>query len=128
MWKRPYRKDNTISQSYTSGVVTVYAVQDVGQPGARPVEQLTEKVRLPYEEQRAGINRYYAAQQNQVQVKRVIRCPDSGQVTTQDVAITEDGTQYKIHMVQLAPGVFPVSVDVTLAQITQNLKKAEVTG
>ena len=131
MWKKPYHPtaSNTVSQSYNDGVVTVYSVENGGEAGDRPVEQLTKKLSLMYEERRAGIQRYYAAQQNQVKVERVIRCqnPGQGSVTSQDVAITEDGSRYEIHMVQIVPDVFPASIDVTLSAISQDLKKAEVT-
>lgn len=126
MWQKPYRKNNAISQTFGSGVVTVYAAFDGGEPGKRPVEKLKKKVVLPYEDRRLGIQRYYSGQQNQVKIQRVIRCPDSGLINTQDIAITEDGVRYQIHMVQMAPDVFPASVDVTLAQIAQKYEKAEV--
>ena len=128
MWKKPFRKNNTISQTFGSGMVTVCAVTDGGKPGKRPVEQLNAKVRLAYEEQRMGIQRYYAGRQAQVKVQRVIRCPDCGKISPQDVAITEDGARYRIDMVQMVPGIFPACVDVTLAQIEQKYAEAEVTA
>ena len=67
-WKAPYRPSNEVTQSYNDGVVTVYSVTDSARPGYQPVEQLTEKIKLRYEEQRLGIQRYYNAMQNQIQV------------------------------------------------------------
>ena len=118
-WKAPYRPSNEVTQSYNSGVVTVYAVTDSARPGYQPVEQLTEKIKLRYEEQRLGIQRYYNAMQNQIQVERVIRTPRHGQITNQDVAITEDGRQYRIDLVQTVQNVWPASQDLTLAKIEQ---------
>lgn len=118
-WKAPYRPSNEVTQSYNDGVVTVYAVTDSAQPGYQPVEQLTEKIKLRYEEQRLGLQRYYDAMQNQIQVERVIRVPRAGQVTSQDVAETEDGRRYRIDLVQTVDGVWPPSQDLTLAKYQQ---------
>lgn len=118
-WKTPYRPSNEVTQSYNSGVVTVYAVTDSARPGYQPVEQLTEKIKLRYEEQRLGLQRYYDAMQNQIQVERVIRVPRAGQITSQDVAETEDGRRYRIDLVQTVDGVWPPSQDLTLVKYQQ---------
>lgn len=118
-WKAPYRPSSEITQGYNSGVVTVYAVTDSARPGYQPVEQLTEKIKLRYEEQRLGIQRYYNAMQNQIQVERVIRVPRAGQITSQDVAETEDGRRYRIDLVQTVDGVWPPSQDLTLVKYQQ---------
>lgn len=118
-WKTPYRPSNEVTQGYNSGVVTVYAVTDSARPGYQPVEQLTEKIKLRYEEQRLGIQRYYNAMQNQIQVERVIRVPRAGQITSQDVAETEDGRRYRIDLVQTVDGVWPPSQDLTLVKYQQ---------
>ena len=117
--KAPYRPSNEVTQGYNSGVVTVYAVTDSARPGYQPVEQLTEKIKLRYEEQRLGIQRYYNAMQNQIQVERVIRVPRAGQITSQDVAETEDGRRYRIDLVQTVDGVWPPSQDLTLVKYQQ---------
>ena len=113
------RKNNKISQQYSDGVVIIYGVADTAEPGLKPVETLTPKIKLLYEEQRLGINRYYSAMQNQIEVSRVIRTPRAGSVNNQDVAITEDGKRYTVLMVQAVPDVQPQSVDITLSQIEQ---------
>ncbi len=118
-WKAPYRPSNEVTQGYNSGVVTVYAVTDSARPGYQPVEQLTEKIKLRYEEQRLGIQRYYNAMQNQIQVERVIRVPRAEQITSQDVAETEDGRRYRIDLVQTVDGVWPPSQDLTLVKYQQ---------
>lgn len=121
-WKAPYRpRDNQITQNFSDGVVTVYAVTDAAEPGYQPKPQLVQpaKAVLRYEEQRLGLQRYYEAQQNQVQIERVIRTPRAGHVSSQDVAITEDGRQYRIDLVQSADNVYPPSQDLTLAKIEQ---------
>lgn len=121
-WKAPYRpRDNQITQNFSDGVVTVYAVTDAAAPGYQPKPQLVQppKAVLRYEEQRLGLQRYYEGRQNQVQIERVIRTPRAGHVSSQDVAITEDGRQYRIDLVQSADDVYPPSQDLTLSKIEQ---------
>lgn len=77
------------------------------------------KLSLRYDEQRLGIQRYYEAMQNQVQVEHVLRVPRAGNVNSQDVAVTEDGRQYRIDLVQDVPGVYPPSLDITLTKVEQ---------
>lgn len=119
-WKAPYRPRGEISQSYNDGVVTVYAVTDSGPPGGLPVEKPVKKVVLRYEERRLGLQRYYAGKQNQVEVERVLRTPRRRDVSSQDLAVTEDGVKYRIDLVQSAADVFPPSMDLTLTRIDQN--------
>lgn len=120
MRKTPFRPGNEISQTYPSGVVRIYAVENAAAPGYKPVERLIHQITLRYEEQRLGIQRYYSGRQNQSQIERVIRVPRAGRVSNQDVAITEDGYRYRIDLVQAVIGVYPPSSDLTLARLDQN--------
>jgi len=97
----------------------VYRVTDGAKPGFAPVPVLERKAALRYEELRVGLTRYYQARQNQVQVEKVIRVPKGADVSPQDVAVTEDGRQYRIDQVQLAQDVWPASLDLTLAKPVQ---------
>ena len=64
--------------------------------------------------------------QNQIQVERVIRGPRAGQVTSQDVAETEDGRRYRIDLVQTVDGVWPPSQDLTLVKYQQGEGRNDV--
>lgn len=119
MWKEPYRPANEITQGFNDGLVTVYTVTNDSKPGYKPVEGLSAKISLRYAEQRLGIQRYYSGLQNQIQVERVLRVPRHGDVNSQDVAITEDGRQYRIDLIQQADGVYPPALDLTLVRIDQ---------
>ena len=110
-WRAPYRPGSEVTQPYNDGVVTVYAVTDTA---------LIRKVTLRYEEQRLGIQRFYSGKQNQAEIERVVRTPRLGCVSSQDVAVTEDGRQYRIDMVQSVPDIWPASMDLTLAKVAQN--------
>lgn len=119
-WKAPGRPEHKITQSYNDGMLTVYTVSDEAAPGRQPVRRLAELVKLPYETRRVGIQRYYAAAQNQTKVQRVLRVPHSGKpVTNRCLADTEDGSRYRIDLVQFVPDVYPPSDDLTLVVYEQ---------
>lgn len=119
-WKAPYRPSDEITQNYNDGLVQIFAVSNAAPPGRMPVEQLTPKIKLRYEERSLGLQRYYSGKQNQVEVERVIRTPRRREVSSQDVAVTEDGTQYRIDLVQPVKDTYPPSMDLTLSRIDQN--------
>ena len=119
--KAPFRPrtDNGITQNFNDGKITIYNAKDNAQPGYYPKISLSPKVKLSYQERSLGIQRYYAAAQNQIEVKRVVRVPKHPDVTNQDVSQTEDGTYYRIDHVQNVVDVYPPCMDLTLAKYTQ---------
>jgi len=123
-WKAPYRPrtENGVTQNFCDGVVKIYTVTNSAQPGYQPKPQTALKCKLRYEEQRLGIQRYYSGRQNQVEIERVLRVPRYGGITNQDVAVTEDGRQFRIDMVQNVTDVYPASLDITLAKIEQEIE------
>lgn len=127
-WKAPYRPrtDNGVTQNFCDGVVKIYSVTDGAQPGYQPQPVLALKCTLRYEEQRLGIQRYYSAAQNQIEVERVIRVPLAGAITNQDVAITEDGRRYRIDLVQVVTDAYPPSLDLTLVKYDQGVEVSKV--
>ena len=120
-WKAPFRPrtDNGITQNFNDGKVTIYNAEDNAQPGYYPQISLSPKVKLRYEKRSLGIQRYNAASQNLTEIKRVVRVPKRPDVTNQDVAQTEDGTYYRIGLVQDVVDVYPPCMDLTLAKYTQ---------
>lgn len=118
----PFRPNNQISQAYNSGVCTLYRQRDTARSGYKPRPELERKAFLRYEEQRLGLNRYYAARQVNVDVERVVRVPKPPAPripTPQDVIRTEDGQFYRIDLVQTVPEVWPASLDLTLVKFEQ---------
>lgn len=122
MRQAPFRPGNEITQSFNDGLVTIYKTADGAQPGRLPVPVLEKTLTLRYEERQLGIRRYYSARQNQVQIERVVRVPRTGRVSSQDVAVTEDGRQYRVDWVQAVKDVYPDSVDLTLAAVEQTCR------
>ena len=121
-WTAPYRPANEVTQDYNDGIVTIYAAADGAQPGYQPKPTLTKKCTLRYDEQRVGIQRYYEAMQNQVQVERVLRVPRA-KITNQDIAETEDGVKYRIDLIQTVDLVYPPSLDLTLTRYEQGVSE-----
>lgn len=128
MWKAPYRAKGEVSQRYNDGVVRIYSVEDTASPGYAPVETPSLKITLRYEERRLGISRYFYGQQNQLQIDRVLRVQRAGKITSQDIAVTEDGQNYRVDLVQSVPDVWPESVDLTLSKIEQVIDLTEGGG
>ena len=120
MRKTPFRPDDRrITQSYRDGVVRIYSVTDGAAPGYQPQPVLTLLETLFYQERRVGLQRYYAGRQAQVEVERVIRTQIRPAVNPQCLAVTEDGVQYGIELVQQVQDVYPPSMDLTLVRIEQ---------
>lgn len=121
MRKTPFRPDDRrITQSYRDGVVRIYTVTDGAAPGYQPRPVLAPLLEtLFYQERRVGLQRYYAGRQAQVEVERVIRTQLRPAVNPQCVAVTEDGVQYGIELVQQVQDVYPPSMDLTLVRIEQ---------
>lgn len=123
MRKTPYRTNNDISQTYNSGTVKIYTVSDGAKPGYQTKVALSPKPKysLQYEERALGIKRIYLSRQAQAEILRVIRVPRVN-ISPQDVALTEDGNLYEISTVQLVKDVFPLSLDLSLKKVSQNLE------
>ena len=121
MRKTPFRPNNEISQQYNDGIVKIYTVTDGAKPGYQTRPQLKEKYKLAFEERALGINRLYLSRQNNAEIKRVIRVQRVN-ISSQDVAITHDGKQYRVDSVQAVQGVYPPSLDVSLVAVEQNFE------
>lgn len=121
MRKTPFRPNNEISQQYNDGIVKIYTVTDGAKPGYQTRPQLKEKYKLAFEERALGINRLYLSRQNNAEIKRVIRVQRVN-ISSQDVAITHDGIQYRVDTVQAVQGVYPPSLDLSLKVIEQNFE------
>jgi hypothetical protein len=105
-------------QSFNDGVVNIYSVGDIAQPGNMPKEGLTLKVGpLRYKERTVGMGRFYTALQVQARVDQVLRAPQLRSVSAQDIAIPIDGKQYKIIQIQYPEDVDPPVMDLSLERL-----------
>lgn len=103
--------------THNDGIVKIYEVTNIAAAGTKPQEGLMLKETLRYKERTVGINRFYAALQANVKVDYVLRCPRVRSVSSQDIAIPNDGKQYRIKQIQY-PEDAPVEMDLTLEGVT----------
>ncbi len=88
--------------TFDDGILSVYSVVNVAEPGRKPIEALKEKAKYYYGFDRIGVTRYYTAKQYNQNIEAVINVPDWIDATTDNVIILEEfpDIQYQIHMVQ----------------------------
>ena len=121
MWKAPNRPGHEITQSYNDGDAEIYKLKDAAAAGRKPIKSLGDRIgEFRYAKRHVGNNRYYASQQNQIRIDRVIRIQCGAEVTNQDVLQTEDGAWYRIDRVEEVQDVYPKSYDLTLTRIVQS--------
>lgn len=111
-------KLQTQTQSFNDGVVNIYSVGNIAEPGNMPKDGLTLKVgSLHYEERTVGMSRFWTAMQAHAKVERMLRVPRMDYVSPQDIAIPIDGEQYKIIQIQYPKDVEPPSMDLSLERV-----------
>lgn len=110
-------KPKTLTQTFNDGIISIYSVGNISEPGNMPKEGLTLKVGpLHYEERTVGMGRYWTAAQAQVRIEQLLRVPRISSVSTQDIAIV-NGQQYKIVQIQYPPGIEPSCMDLSLERL-----------
>lgn len=114
-----------VNQAFNDGLVKICRVSNSSEKGHRPVEKLKEIIKLRYHERTIGMQRVLMASQNQIKVKYLIRCPLVRSVSEQDIAILNDGLQYRIRMIQYPENIFPRCMDLTLEEVLTSYELAE---
>lgn len=103
------------TQSFNDGVVVIYSVGNIALAGDMPKDGLTFKVGpLRYKERTVGMGRFWAAMHEEVRIDQVLRVQKIRSVSAQDIAIPNDGKQYKIKQVQYPEEIDPPVMDLTL--------------
>lgn len=106
-------------QTFNDGLVKIYEVTNIAEPPLRPVEGLALKDSFRYKERTVGLQRYYSALQANVKVKYVLRTPRRRNISTQDIAIPNDGNQYRVVQIQYPEDIEPPVMDLTLEELKQ---------
>lgn len=116
--KRSSERSMSVSERFNDGVCRVIAVTDVAAPGYQPKPSYQLKGTVNFRELRLGIQRYYAALQAHQRIDMVVRIPKpSFDVSPADVVQLNTNTMYRVELVQVAEGIFPRSLDLTLSRI-----------
>lgn len=110
-------KLNPLTQPLDDGIISIYKVDNISEPGDLPKDGLTIKIsNLRYKERTVGVTRYWTALQEQERIERMIRAPRINSVTANDVA-TLNGKQYEIVQVQYINDVDPPCMDLSLERL-----------
>ena len=106
-------------QQYNDGILHVYEVGNVAQPGNMPKEGLTLKLENPlrYEELKVFDSKFWSASQDGTKIERLLRIPRVDNVVRDDKVIPIDGKQYKIVQIQYPVDVKPKSMDLSLERL-----------
>jgi len=104
--------------NFNDGVVKIYSVENVSEPGCMPTEKIVLKSTLRYHERTVGLARKDYGRQDGAEIKYVLRCPCQRKVSSLDVAIPNDGKQYRVWNVQYPEDVEPPVMDITLQELT----------
>lgn len=105
------------TQPFKDGVVKIYALGDISEPGNMPKEGLTLKETLRYDERTVGMSRFWTAMQAEAKIDSVLRVPQRRNVSAQDIAIPNDGEQYKIIQIQYPKDVELPVMDLSLERL-----------
>lgn len=101
-------------QSFNDGLVSIYSITNKAEPGKKPVKKLDKKkYSLRLENRTVGVTRFYAAKQNNERIDLLIRCPFRKDVSTDDMAILQDNTQFEIKQIQ-----YPTDVDIPVMDLS----------
>lgn len=110
-------KPKTLTQTFNDGIVNIYCVENIAEPGNMPKDGLVLKIEnLRYTERTVGMSRYWTALQNQAQIEQMIRVPRINSVSVHDVAIL-NGHQYDIVQVQYIQDTVPACMDLSLQRL-----------
>lgn len=108
------------AQLHNDGTVKIYSLENISQPPYMPKEGLVLKETLRYKARTVGLQRYYTSLQASVLVSHVLRCPCRKNISTQDIAVLNNGKQYRIVLVQYPEDIVPPIMDLTLEELIQN--------
>lgn len=103
-------------QAFADGLAAIYGVTNSAEAGAKPVETLTLKYRLRYDERSLSSLRYYPAGEAQEQITYLLRMPYRRDVGPHDIAVPNDGKKYRVTQVY-TPQEVPGCMDITLAML-----------
>lgn len=86
--------------TFDDGILRIYTVENIAENGAKPKKGLVLRSKFFFGFDVLGVNRYYTALEAKIQLAHVVNIPGWGGVSVLDIAIMEDGTQYRVQMIQ----------------------------
>lgn len=70
------------------------------------------------------MGRFWTAMQAKVRVEQILRVPRLDSISSQDVAVPNDGKQYKIVQIQFPKDVVPPCMDLSLERVDADYELA----
>lgn len=98
-----------------TGLLTLYDLINVADPGDMPTEKLQKVGEAYYAERTLGYNRIYAAMGANERIDMVVRCYNTDIPYSAKYVVLEDGNQYQISIKQKI--VDEDATDLTLARM-----------
>ena len=105
-------------QTFNSGIVDIYEVENAAAPGGMPALRLKVPVMyaLRFDERVVGYGRRMQGLQASMTIDRLFRCPRQESVNTKCIAIHKN-VQYRIRQVQFPPDIYPPVMDLSLERV-----------
>lgn len=100
-----------------SGLLRLYALENIAERGMMPVEKLVYRGCCYYSDRIIGFRRAYAAYGADRRVDRLVRCHNHAIPDDAKYVILEDGNQYQIDLVQV---IDDGATDLTLVRLENN--------
>lgn len=111
-------KLKTLTQTFNDGVLSIYKVENIAEPGNMPKDGLVLKYGpLRYEERIVGITRNTYAKQSQSSIEQLLRIQRIGDVSVHDVVVLPDGRQYDVYQAQYINETEPRCIDLSLTRL-----------
>lgn len=108
-------------QRYNDGVITIYTVGNIAEPGNMPKEGIVEKVRLRFRRRTIGHTRFHESLQQNVKIDEIVRCPYRAEVSTQDKAMflgCDD--KFEVKKVVFIENTRPKEMELLLERVDSN--------
>lgn len=105
------------AQVFNDGVVKIYRLENVAEPGEAREEKEVLKCSLRYKERTVGFSRYYSAMQASTKVSALIRCQRVPDVSEKDIAVLANSDKYEISLIQYPEDTLPPVMDLTLERV-----------
>ena len=84
-----------------AGILTLYSLENVKEPGLMPTEKLVKVCKAYYDERTVGVTRAYAALGAKQQIDKLVIAYNTEIPVNASYAILEDGNQYRISLKQM---------------------------
>ena len=89
-----------MAATFDDGILTIYSVENIAEPGDMPVTGLVEKASFYFGYETVGINRFYTALQVNRQIESVVHIPGWNDIGATDICVLENGKQYAMPQIQ----------------------------